>query len=216
MKKFALIVAAGFIINAITSTALLFPEGNDIKLEKPVSNLNVDLISALENRKSTRNFSAKPVSPEDLSTILWAANGINRSDGKRTAPAPMGIYLIQIYVASSTGTYFYDPSKGVLKFISDKNIKGMVGRQADIPHASYVLILTAKLDMLPSRVNNESKIAMANATAGCIAQNVYLTAAALGIGTRIVAGMNIEGITGELKLVSDEVPLYIMPLGYPQ
>ncbi len=216
MKGLALILIAGFILNSTILTIPLFSESKDIKLADPQSSLGMDLITALENRKSARDFSDKIISLKDLSTILWAADGVNRKDGKRTAPSAFGIYYINIYVASSEGTYLYDPQNKTLKFISDAGIKNRIGSQGDIPKASHVLILTAKLNMMPIYVNKESGKAMANATAGCIAENVYLAADALGIGTRIVASMNIKGITDELKLGSDEIPLYIMPLGYPK
>ncbi len=66
------------------------PHGVDIMLEKPYSGVNVDLIKAYELRKSTKYFSKKEISIKELSTILWSANGINRKDGKRTAPSPFG------------------------------------------------------------------------------------------------------------------------------
>ena len=70
-------------------------QGKDIVLERPKSNINVDLITAYKLRKSTKSFLTKEINLEDLSTILWAANGINRPNGKRTAPSSYGRHYIK-------------------------------------------------------------------------------------------------------------------------
>ncbi len=91
MRNYVLILIAMFTINPLF-TKPVYSEDKDIKLEDHQSSLNVDLITVLQNRKSTRGFTDKEISLKDLSTILWAANGINRYDGKRTAPS-LGLFL---------------------------------------------------------------------------------------------------------------------------
>jgi Nitroreductase len=198
------------------SATVVFGESRDISLTEPKLDPAVDLLTAFKLRQSARAFTQKEVSIRDLSTVLWAANGINRANGKRTAPAAMGIYLINIYVLSDQGVFCYQPEKQLLKFISANKLKTKVGKQADVGTASYVLLLTAKLNEYPAFIGKEERIVFANATAGCMAENVYLMANALKLGTRMVASINTQAVHAGIPLVKDETPLYIMPLGYPK
>jgi nitroreductase len=193
------------------------PQGVDIMLEKPYSGVNVDLIKAYELRKSTKYFSKKEISIKELSTILWSANGINRKDGKRTAPSPFGKELINLYVFSSSGIYIYDAAQNKLQLRSIKNAKMEIGAESGArgtKTASLVLLLTGDLSKLPDFLSRDVKINTAHATAGTIGQNVYLIANALDLGTRFVGSLNEKGIRNCLALNEDEIPLYIMPLGH--
>lgn len=90
--------------------------GNEKEITLPArpSKSNVDIVTALEQRRTTREYSPAKLSLEDLSAILWAANGVNRPDGKRTAPSAHGRQYIDIYVAADKGVYLYDaPSQFV-------------------------------------------------------------------------------------------------------
>jgi SagB-type dehydrogenase family enzyme len=218
MKKivsfFWIVVLFMFLFSMMCSLA--FTANNDIPMTEPKLESAVDLVTALELRKSTREFLNKEVAIADLSTILWAANGINRKNSKRTAPSAYGKYFIEIYVLSDQGVYCYQPEKQLLKFISDKKLKAKVGSQGDIRTASYVLLLTAKLNEFPIFVGKEERLSNANATAGCIGENVYLMANALKLGTRLVGSIDRKEINEGITLAKNEIPLYIMPLGYPK
>jgi nitroreductase len=197
------------------------PRGSDIVLEKPESKIDVDLMKAFGLRKSTKEFSEKEVSIKELSTILWSANGINREDGKRTAPALFGMEVIRIYVLSNSGIYLYDATQNTLLSRSTKDARKDVGSKRGgaegTETASLVLLLTGDPAMIPDFLDFLSRDMRLNAaytTAGTIGQNVYLIANALGLRTRLVGALNAEAIRGCLKLSKDEIPLYIMPLGY--
>ena len=194
------------------------PRGSDIVLEKPESKIDVDLMKAFGLRKSTKEFSEKEVSIKELSTILWSANGINREDGKRTAPALFGMEVIRIYVFSNSGIYLYDAMQNTLLSLSTKDARKDVGSKrggaGGTETASLVLLLTGDPSMIPDFMSRDMRLNAAHANAGAIAQNVYLIANALDLRTRLVGALSVEGIQGCLKLSKDEIPLYIMPLGY--
>ena len=192
-----------------------FAEKKDLPLPGRPASGGMDLVTALEQRKSTREYSPARISPEDLSAILWAANGVNRPGGKRTAPSAHGNQYIEIYVVADTGSYLYDSPDHRLKWVSDGDLRGKMARQAYISKASHILVLVADLDRVPGPLRTrEEKLYWANATAGTIGQNVYLMASSRGIGTCIVAGLNEENIRQAFKLPGNLVPLYVMPLGY--
>ena len=89
-------------------TALAGTASADITLEKPRVSLGVDIMEALQMRKSTKSYSTKEIPIGDLSNILWAANGVNRENGKRTAPSSYGRQYTDLYIVSDQGVYFYD------------------------------------------------------------------------------------------------------------
>jgi SagB-type dehydrogenase family enzyme len=214
MKKATLFILASlFILSFPTMGTQVSGAGNDISLPEPQVDNKVNLTSALKARKSTRSFQAKEISLKDLSTILWAANGVNRENGKRTAPSAFGKYFINIYVASDQGVYSYIPEKHLLKFVNDKNIKAKLGGVGKT--ASHVLVFTAQLNELPFFVGKEERVKVAYGTGGCIGENVYLMTSDLNLGTCLMSSINEKAVHQAIPLGKDETPLYIMPLGYP-
>jgi len=185
----------------------------DIDLPTRPAKSNVDIITALEQRRTTREYAPAKLSLEDVSAILWAANGVNRPDGKRTAPSAHGRQYIDIYVAADKGVYRYDAPGHKLIEVTDQNVKDRLARQAHVATASHVLVLVADLNRVPGSAA-DTKLYWAHSTAGTVAENVHLMAAARGIGTGIVAGIKADDVRSALNLGKDAVPLYAMPLGY--
>lgn len=189
--------------------------GRDIPLSSHPATVNADLIKALELRRTTRSYQSQPIGLEDLSAILWAANGINRPDGKRTAPTAHGRHYINIYVADDHGVYLYDPIHNELLFKISGNVKGSLSGQGHVHNAPVVFIFTTEVNNVPGMFSQrESRLMTAHVTAGTMIQNIYLMCAALNIGTGLVGGINSRGITKALHLPDNEIPLYVMPAGY--
>ncbi len=185
----------------------------DLPLPARIGKTGVDLATALEQRKTTREYSPAKLKMEDLSAILWAANGINRPDGKRTAPSAFGRQYIDIYIVTDTGGYRYDAPGHKLTAVGGGNFKDRMARQSHVAASSHILVLAADMGKVPGSPE-ETKLNWAHSTAGAVAQNVHLMAAARGIGTGIVAGIKADEIRQSLQLSKDVVPLYVMPLGY--
>ena len=188
-------------------------DAKEISLPTRPSKSNVDIVTALEQRRTTREYSPAKLSLEDLSAILWAANGVNRPDGKRTAPSAHGRQYIDIYVAGDDGVYLYDAPGHKLIEVADQNVKDRLARQGHVAASSHVLVLVADLNKVPGSAG-DTQLYWAHSTAGTIAENVHLMAATRGVGTGIVAGIKADEIRAALTLEKDAVPLYVMPLGY--
>lgn len=185
------------------------------QLTRPPEQLGVDLMTALKNRHSDKTYVETPVTTEQLATILWAANGVNRENGKRTAPAPMNMPYLQIFVISRDGASLYHPAGHTLSSVSPKDIRNALPKQAAYASASHLLLLVADLSQFTKpEIATESKLLWAHCNAGHIGQNVYLAAAALGLSTCMVANINLETARSELRLRDDQIPLYLMPLGH--
>ena len=106
------------------------PADSIIKLLEPDKTLDVSLMQALSDRASQREFADKQLSLEDLSSLLWAANGVNREDGKRTAPSAVNAQDIDIYVCMASGAYLYDAKQSQLSRITTEDLRPAVcGKQ---------------------------------------------------------------------------------------
>ena len=82
-------------------------------------------MQALNERKSSRTFINKELTEQQLSDLLWAANGFNRDD-KRTAPTANNKQELELYVATKSGIYFYDALNHILKEVRKGDRKSVV------------------------------------------------------------------------------------------
>ena len=105
---------------AVTLAASVFAA--DIQLPDPVRTGGKPLNEALAARQTHRDFSTAPLTDQELSDLLWAANGFNRPDQKkRTAPTAVNRQEVDIYVCRADGAYFWDSEANVLKQVTDKD-----------------------------------------------------------------------------------------------
>lgn len=186
-----------------------------ISLPPPPSRVGVDLATALQKRKTTRSFAARPLTPADLSALLWAGNGVNRPDEKRTAPSAHGLQYIELYVVSQDGVFHYDATAHRLEPVAGGDMRSRLSPQAHVGAAPDVLVIVGDLARLPGSPSDEAlRRGWMHATAGTIAQNVALMAAAKGIGTGMVGGFDAPAVTSALHLTGTRTPLYLMPVGY--
>lgn len=210
-----------WLVAALAAALLASPASGsgskDIALPKRPASAQADLVQALENRKSVRDYRQERLAVQDLSAVLWAANGVNRDYGRRTAPSAFGNEYIEIYVVGDDGVWRYDAPAHRLRAAGPAGLKGRLTSQRFVGRASHVLVFVADPAKFPGFfTSGEERLRWAHATAGAIAQNVYLMAAARGIGTCLVAGVDGDAIRKGLGLPSDAIPLYVMPLGYEE
>ncbi len=162
------------IISAFSITAF----SQDIALPSPDRTGGKPLMQALNERQTIRSFTKDDLTPRQLSELLWAAWGINRSDdGKRTAPSAMNYQEIQVYVALATGLYLYDAQTHSLKMIHNTDIRKSSGTQSFVYDAPVNLIFVADMSKTgrnEGTVIKDSDLFMPYADAAFIAQNVYL------------------------------------------
>lgn len=203
---------------AAGSTGQLQPDV--IKLNPPDLNKGISLMQALKKRKTNRDISDKKLTPQQLSDLLWAADGINRPDGKRTAPAAMGIYCIDIYVVLPEGVYLYDPAKHELKPVAKGDFRKSAGMQdfVSIAPVNLVYVFTLRNPKnAPARapIPEEKRKNWGDVEVGCIVQNVYLYCASEGLAT-VVRGMIDQKKFGELIKVKPEQIIVAQTVGCPK
>jgi hypothetical protein len=94
-------------------------ESKTIKLVQPTKKGGLTIMEAFSKRASERSWADRELSSQDLSNLLWAANGINRPESKkRTAPSPGNSQDVDIYVFMKSGVYLYDAANHALNLVS--------------------------------------------------------------------------------------------------
>jgi SagB-type dehydrogenase family enzyme len=190
-----------------------FANGQDVNLPAPQKELKGgELMQALQNRHSVRSYSNEKLSDQVLSNVLWAANGVNRADGRRTSPSAINAQDIEIYVGMADGVYHYMPADNKLAKVSDGNLaKLIMGRNKFILDAPVVLLLVSNQTKF-SRFPGTSLGAM---DAGYVSQNICLYCSAFGLATVPCAPkMDVENVQKMLGLSSDYIPEIYHPVGY--
>lgn len=186
-----------------------------IKLPPPEMEGGKPLMQALKERRSTRDFDARPLAPQTLSNLLWAANGVNRTDsGKRTAPSARDWREIEVLVVTAEGAYRYDPQAHVLKHVVAGDIRKLTGTQDFVATAPVNLVYVADLKRM-SNAGAEQQALYSAADTGFIAQNVYLFCASAGLATVVRGSVDREALGAALGLASHQSIILAQSVGYP-
>lgn len=210
MRKIVLIFTASLLFFSMNAQDL-----KEIKLNAPDKNRGSSVMKALSDRHSDREFANKELSLQDLSDLLWAANGINRQDGKRTAPSALNKQDIDIYVIMKASAYRYDAQSHCLRPVAAGDHRAAVaGGQAFVTSAPACLVLVSDLSRF-GQTDERTKL-MAAVDAGTVCQNINLFCAATGLSTVPRATMNQAALKEILKLTPGQLPLMNNPVGYPK
>ncbi len=214
MKKNILTIACMTMLMAATSCKAQ----DRIQLPEPSKNSNVTLMQALQNRHSSREFSDKQISDEVLSTVLWAACGVNRpSEGKLTVPSAMNAQDIQVYVVRKEGTYLYKAEDNSLQKVSGKDLRSAVAsRQSFAASAPVSLLLVSNHNKFAQQMPEEAKGRMGVVDAGYVSQNICLACSALGLNTVPRMTMDSETLKKELSLGDNYDFILNSQMGYPK
>jgi nitroreductase len=186
-----------------------------IALPTPQKEGGMPLMEALLKRRSGRDFAPAELSLPMLSNLLWAAYGVNRAHGGRTAPSALNAQEIDIYLALPSGAYLYDAASNLLRLAASKDLRRITGYQDFVDEAPLDLVFVADhshLKLVPVGLRES----YASVAAGAISQNVYLFAASNGLATVIRAWIDREAIANALGLSHDQQVLLSQTVGYPK
>lgn len=196
-----------FVICAFLSLSVF---GGDLQLPAPRKTGGMPLREALAARQSARAFSDQSLDNQLLSDLLWAACGINRDGGKRTAPSARNSQEIDLYVALPTGLYLYDAEANRLIQKMTADIREKTGVQPFTQKAPVNLIYVADYD----RLRGEKEFYSATDT-GFISQNVYLFCASEGLNTVVLGWVEKEDLHKAMKLTPSQHVILTQPVGFP-
>jgi SagB-type dehydrogenase family enzyme len=216
MKKHMLRHFGLLMLTLMTCAALaVAQELKPVPLPPPQTSGGRPLMQVLKDRHSTREFSSQKLRPQVLSNLLWAAFGVNRPDGKRTAPSAMDWQEVDIYVATQDGLYVYDAKGNALKPVLAQDVRGATGQQPFVKEAPVNLVYVADLAKTGKGAVVERMLLTA-ADTGVIAQNVYLFCASEGLATVVRASIDSEALANLIKLRPDQKIMLAQTVGYPK
>jgi SagB-type dehydrogenase family enzyme len=185
-----------------------------VRLPKPQINKGKPLMQALADRSSARSFSAEKLSDQELSNLLWAAFGINRTDtGKRTAPSAVNWQETDIYVAMAGGLYLYDAKNNMLRQIVSQDIRALTGKQDFVREVPVNLVYVADFAKM-GNASKEEKVLYSAADAGFIAENVYLYCASEGLGTVVRGSIDRQALATAMRLRPEQKIILAQSVGY--
>jgi len=199
----------------VLAAAALAGSPQPITLPKPQIQGGMPLMQALNQRQSGREFSGDKLSPQTLANLLWAGFGINRPDGRRTAPSASNRQTIDIYVVTADGAYLYDAKAQRLEGVADGDHRAATGSQDFVATAPLNLVYVsdyAKMASLPA----ENQTLYAGAETGFISQNVYLYCASEGLATVVRAMVDRDPLTKVLGLRPNQKITLTQTVGYPR
>lgn len=199
MKNFVFVVLAfvltcGFFSgNALAASA----EEKRFSLPAPTKTGGMPLMEALGARSASRQFSDKPVDMQTLSDLLWATWGINRPDGRRTAPTGMNRQDIRVYVAIDSGVWLYDAEKNELALALPQDARSKFGG------SPVTLLYAAPADSPFSGMH-----------AGSLYQNAGLFCASAKLAN-VVKRTGADALKGVLPLPKGYEVLIVQSIGWP-
>ena len=200
------------------------PSAEIIPLPPPRRDGGTTVERALQQRRSRREFRKASLSIQDISQLLWSAQGITDEQGLRTAPSAGALYPLEVYVVVGTveklpaGIYKYRPRTHQLTRISKEDKRSELASaaldQGYVENNATVLVFSAVENRTTGKYGRRG-IRYIHMEAGHAAQNVFLQAVSLGLGTVTVGAFDDEDVRKIMEMPQGEHPLYLMPVGKP-
>ena len=240
MKIIALIITLLFVFDGCKNTVDEHEQTKLIKVDSkelsyilpsPKTDGKLSVEKAMTNRRSRRDFHDKEISAEKLSQILWAAYGVTEPmpgrrsarGGLRTAPSAGALYPFEIYVivgkveGIEPGVYKYISQEHKIVRTIDKDMREELSvaalGQDLIKKAPATIFYSAIFSRMTGKYGERGRERYVCMDLGHSAQNIYLQAEAINIGTCAIGAFNDAEVAKVLQLPVDEEPLYIMPIG---
>ncbi|HUJ11699.1 MAG TPA: SagB/ThcOx family dehydrogenase [Verrucomicrobiae bacterium] len=207
----------GLTIGFAVAPAIFAAAPKPIQLPPPQTEIGKPLMQTLKLRQTSRSFATKPLPLQELSNLLWAADGINRPDsGKRTAPSAMNWQEIDVYVALPDALYLYEGKANSLTPVVPKDLReATTTGQGFVKEAPVTFVYVADMSRA-TRGSEEDKKFYSAADAGFIAQNVYLYCASQGLAVVVRGSVNRPVLAQAMKLRPDQKILLAQTVGYPK
>ena len=190
--------------------------GETIALPKPESGSPMTVEQAIAQRRSCRDYRAEPLTLEQVSRLLWAAQGITRPPHLRAAPSAGACYPLQTYLVVAEGIFKFLPQEHALVKTADGDRRARLaqaaGGQSFVGQAPVTIALAAVYDRTTRRYG-ERGFRYVYMDVGACAENVHLQAEALGLGSVSVGAFHDGAVAKVLDLPGGEEPVYLIPIG---
>jgi len=197
-----------------------------MNLPKPRLEGEVSVEQAIKHRRTIRSYRSELLTLEQLSQILWAAQGITEDRGyKRSAPSGGALYPMDIYAVVGdnglkglkAGIYRYDPHKHAVSMITEGDLRNDLARavlsQMWMARAPLNMVISSECSRIMSKYGTRSVI-YAMIEVGHVGQNIFLQAETLGLRAGKVGAFHDNDVIRVMKITRSHEPLLIMPVGY--
>lgn len=220
----SLVLIGGVLFNYFRKTE---PENNSdlgswIALPEPAQDSPISIEGALLRRQSTRQYAPEPLTLAEVSQLLWAGQGINRPGGYRTAPSAGALYPLELYLIIGkveqipAGIYHYRPDMHSLEQVMLGDVRSELSQAAlsqdAVEEAPAVILITGIYQRTTGKYG-ERGIRYVHMEVGSAAENIYLQAVSLNIGTVFIGAFHDDQIKRLLNLDAQEQPLSLLPIG---
>ena len=191
-----------------------------VTLPAPAQRGQMSVEEALARRRSVREFSAKPLTYQQLGQLCWAAQGVTQRDGRRTAPSAGALYPLELYVVAATGFFHYEAAQHELRVLDRRDLQRDMHRAAlsqdSVHEAAAVFVITGNYARTAGKYGSARSPRYVHLEAGHAAENLLLEAVALGLGAVPVGAFDDAQVQKLLSLPGAEEPLYLIPVGHPR
>ncbi len=183
--------------------------GETIKLPPPQKTGGDGFFTVLSERRSIRNFKDEALSPQELSTLLWAGFGVSGSKDRRTAPTAVNKREFTLYAILADGAYKYLPQTNELEKVSAEDLRPLAAGNVSAP--AYILIVA---DLKRAASDEYAAI-----DSGYISQNLYLAATAMKMGSCALGSFrrnaeNVAKLKAALGLGEKDYPILSQAVGH--
>ena len=217
MKHFTILAAASLALLAAfvcpaqdAASAKIDPKAESVALPAPAKTGGMPLMQALAERKTVRDYKPAELDAATISEILYAANGVNRPDGKRTIPTAMNKQDLEVYIALPGAAYHYDAKANKLVKIADGDFRSELIMRKDLATNSACILVYASDS---SKFPNDIKYPAIHV--GEASQDIYLYCASKGLGTVSLGMYDEKGVRKVFKLDDKMTVILAQAIGVP-
>jgi SagB-type dehydrogenase family enzyme len=205
-----------FLCTVLFAATALTAQQTPVALPAPTRGGGMSLNEALATRRSIRSYTDAKITMEEISQLLWSAQGVTSDKGQRTAPSAFGQYFLRLYVARPEGFFEYIPASHSLQQLSSKDIRAALSTQDTVKKAPIVFLIAGEYERAAKTTQKEVAHKLVNLEAGHAAQNLLLQATALKLGAVSVGGVDAKQTAAAAALPAEITPIYLLPVGHPK
>jgi len=209
------------LVNSIVSEAVS-GKAEIIKLPQHYDDGKVSIEEALLLRRSVRDYKDMPLALNEISQLLWAAQGITNPLGFRTAPSAGALYPLEVYLVAGNvknlpqGVYKYKPKShtlvNVIKGDKRSELSAAALGQSCVKKSAAVIVLAAVYERTMKKYGQRG-IRYVHIEVGHASQNIYLQVVSLHLGTVVIGAFDDGKVKEVLNMQTTEQPLAIIPVG---
>lgn len=199
-----------------------------IDLPEPQIKGNMSVEQAIHDRRSVRRYTNQSLTLQDVSELMWAAQGITNQTTKfRTVPSGGRTYPLEVYLSIgrggvkglNEGVYHYNPFNHSLEQILGNDVRPELSQAANgqpwVKEAPVNIVITGNYQKMIDKYKDEKlSTRFVDMEAGHAGQNIYLIAESRNLATVALGSFRDDQVRQVLGIPANEKTLYIYPVGH--